>query len=79
MEKLREGDQQLITECLKPSSQLVERDLGEAKEDTFPGHRRTASANADISSWKIVVAADSSNRDSYDVLPDTPPCKIPSY
>lgn len=79
VEKLREGDQQLMTECLKPSSQLVEPGLGEAKEETLPGHRRTASANAEISSWKIVVAADSCNRDSYDFLPDTPPRKIPSF
>ncbi|XP_073032487.1 uncharacterized protein [Primulina eburnea] len=79
VEKLEEGDQQLMTECLKPSFQLVERGLWEAKEEKFPGHRRTASANAEIISWKILVATDSLHRGSSDVLPDTPPRKIPSF
>ncbi|XP_073125748.1 uncharacterized protein [Henckelia pumila] len=79
VQKLQEGDGQLVTECLKPSFQMVERGLGEAKVEKFPGHRRTASANPDFISWKIEVAADSLHRGSSDVVPDIPPRKIPSF
>lgn len=77
-ENSREGDQQGNNECSRSSSHLVELAQVEVKGDKFSGHRRTASASADIGSWKIVVADDVLH-DSSNAKPDRPPRKIPSF
>ncbi|XP_057794369.1 uncharacterized protein LOC131010749 isoform X2 [Salvia miltiorrhiza] len=73
-----EGDQQVNNECSRSSSHLVELAQVEGKGDKFSGHRRTASASADIGSWKIAVADDVLH-DSSSAKPDRPPRKIPSF
>ncbi|KAL6586347.1 hypothetical protein OROMI_001335 [Orobanche minor] len=75
----REGDQQGNNECSRSSSHLVELAQVEVKGDKFSGHRRTASASADIGSWKIVVADDVQHDSSTPTKPDRPPRKIPSF
>ncbi|KAL1546904.1 hypothetical protein AAHA92_23440 [Salvia divinorum] len=77
-EILREGDQQVNNECSRSSSHLVELAQVEGKGDKFSGHRRAASASADIGSWKIVVADDVLH-DSSSAKPERPPRKIPSF
>lgn len=77
-ENSREGDQQTGNECSRSSSHLVELGQVEGKGDKLQGHRRTASASADIGSWKIVVADDVLH-DSSNAKPDPPPRKIPSF
>lgn len=47
----------------------------EAKDAKFSGHRRAASASADIGSWKITVGDDVSPRGKKQY----PPRKIPSF
>lgn len=78
LENLREGDQPMNNECSRSSSHLVELAQVEDKGEKFPGHRRTASASADIGSWKIVVADDGLH-DPSGTKPDRPPRKIPSF
>ncbi|KAH6764861.1 hypothetical protein C2S52_013853 [Perilla frutescens var. hirtella] len=77
LENSREGDLQMNNECSRSSSHLVELAQVEGKGEKFPGHRRTASASADIGSWKIVVADDVLH-DSSIAKPDAPPRKIAS-
>lgn len=79
VESSQEADRIMMNECSRSSSNLVELDGVEAKEEKFPGHRRTASASAEIGSWKIVVADDASPHESSSVRPDPPPRKIPSF
>lgn len=75
----QEADRQTMTDCSRSSSHLVELDQVEGKEEKFSGHRRTASAGADIGSWKILVSDDSLPHDSLSVNPHQPPRKIPSF
>ncbi|KAG6402544.1 hypothetical protein SASPL_134740 [Salvia splendens] len=74
----REGDQQVNNECSRSSSHLVELAQVDGKGDKFSGHRRAASASADIGSWKIVVADDVLHNPS-SAKPDLPHRKIPSF
>ncbi|XP_047978934.1 uncharacterized protein LOC125220841 [Salvia hispanica] len=74
----REGDQQVNNECSRSSSHLVELAQVDGKGDKFSGHRRAASASADIGTWKIVVADDVLHNPS-SAKPDTPHRKIPSF
>ncbi|KAL2489192.1 syntaxin [Forsythia ovata] len=60
-------------------SHLVAWGQVEAKEEKLQGHRRTASAGADIGSWKIAVADDALPHSSSNLKPDPPPRKIPSF
>ncbi|KAL2471580.1 Syntaxin [Abeliophyllum distichum] len=69
---------QSMPECMS-SSHLVAWGQVEAKEEKLQGHRRTASAGADIGSWKIAVADDALLHSSSNLKPDPPPRKIPSF
>lgn len=73
-EKSGEDDKQSLPDCLKNPSNHVDRSLAEANEEKLLGHRRTASASADIGAWKIAVSDDVSN-----MQPQPPPRKIPSF
>lgn len=73
------SDQQTLNECSRSSSNLVDLAQMEGKDENYPGHRRTASANADIGSWKIVVVDDDLPHDSCAIKPDPPPRRIPSF
>ncbi|XP_051139180.1 uncharacterized protein LOC127256980 [Andrographis paniculata] len=77
----KEDDRPTITECSRSSSHLVElcQVQVEGKENSPPGHRRTASASADIESWKIAVADGHSAQDVSSVKPNRQPQKIPSF
>ncbi|KAK6160632.1 hypothetical protein DH2020_004013 [Rehmannia glutinosa] len=79
VENSQEADRQMMNECSRSSSHLVELGQVEVKEEKFPGHRRTASASADIGSWKIMVVDNALPNDSFSVKPDPPPRKIPSF
>ncbi|KAL3514394.1 hypothetical protein ACH5RR_027111 [Cinchona calisaya] len=74
-----EADKQSELKCpIKSSYSLVWNQV-ETKEEMLLGHRRTASASADIGSWKISVDQDASPQSSSDVQADPPPQKIPSF
>lgn len=81
VEKSQEADRQIVNEFSRSSSHLV--DLcpvqGEGKEVKSPGHRRTASASADIESWKIAVADDTFTHEPSSLKPDPKPRKTPSF
>ncbi|GER57621.1 syntaxin/t-SNARE family protein [Striga asiatica] len=62
----------------RSSAHLVELDQVSGKKEKFPGHRRTASASADIGSWKIMVPDDVLTHSQSKINPDPPPRKIPS-
>ncbi|KAL5706905.1 hypothetical protein ACHQM5_025011 [Ranunculus cassubicifolius] len=63
---------------LKNSSQSVEQDSDETKEDKVHGHRRAASAS-DLSAWKIAVADDSFPQSTSDGKPEHPIPRIVSF
>nr|GMC48177.1 syntaxin-61-like [Ipomoea batatas] len=71
--KLGEDGKQSMPGCLRNSSSQTDKGLAEANEDKL-GHRRTASASADIGAWKIAVSDDVST-----MQPQPPPRKIPSF
>uniref|UniRef100_A0A0E0EWS9 Syntaxin 6/10/61 N-terminal domain-containing protein n=1 Tax=Oryza meridionalis TaxID=40149 RepID=A0A0E0EWS9_9ORYZ len=62
------------------SSGSAESGLVSTKEETAPGHRRTASAYADIGSWTITIPDETNGIDeqSFDDLPKVPLVKSPS-
>ncbi|CAA0820402.1 Syntaxin/t-SNARE family protein [Striga hermonthica] len=62
----------------RSSAHLVELDQVNGKKEKFSGHRRTASASADIGSWKIMVSDDVLTHSQSKINPDPPPRKIPS-
>ncbi|GAB4839337.1 hypothetical protein Ancab_028864 [Ancistrocladus abbreviatus] len=71
-------DGELGPSCLKIPFPQAERHLEEGTGGKLSGHRRTASANADIGSWKIMVNEDefsqnSSNRQVEMVTPRRAP------
>ncbi|KAF2324294.1 hypothetical protein GH714_011768 [Hevea brasiliensis] len=47
---------ELTADCLKSSNHSVEWDSLDARDEKSHGHRRTASASADIGGWKIAIA-----------------------
>ncbi|PIA33088.1 hypothetical protein AQUCO_04200091v1 [Aquilegia coerulea] len=69
--------EEMMPDCSKNSCQSAEKDLEEPKEDKLRGHRRTASASADIGSWKIAVGDE--QRKSSDGQPDQPLPRIVSF
>ncbi|KAG9147151.1 hypothetical protein Leryth_005374 [Lithospermum erythrorhizon] len=75
---LQEVDKQMTAENSKESSYPLECNRPEAMEYSH-GHRRAASASADISSWKISVADDSFNPGSSNEQPGPTPRKVPSF
>lgn len=80
--EVRIGGNQLTmngeAECSKNCFLLNDSGKRAAKEEKVQGHRRTASANADIGVWKISVSGEDAPRRSFDERPDLPPRKIPS-
>ncbi|PON54246.1 Syntaxin 6, N-terminal [Parasponia andersonii] len=83
-EKLQGLDKELVLDCSKNSPRSAEwgsQDTREEKSlelEKLRGHRRTASASADIGSWKIAVFDDSLVPSSSNQLPEQPVRKIPS-
>ncbi|XP_059633487.1 uncharacterized protein LOC132276185 [Cornus florida] len=75
----QEIDKQLKPLSSKNSCNSVEWGLLEAREEKLSGHRRTASASADISAWKIAVADDVFPHSSPNGQPEVPPQRIPSF
>ncbi|KAK9270360.1 hypothetical protein L1049_025939 [Liquidambar formosana] len=76
----KETDKESALECSKNSNHSAERGLLESREEkVMPGHRRTASASADIGAWKIVVADDCFPQSSSNGQPEKPPRKVPSF
>ncbi|XP_019152998.1 PREDICTED: syntaxin-61-like [Ipomoea nil] len=73
MEKLGEEGKQSMFDGLRSSSSYADKCLAEINEDKL-GHRRTASASADIGAWKIAVSDDLSS-----MQPQAPPRKNPSF
>ncbi|KAG2663545.1 hypothetical protein I3760_16G036000 [Carya illinoinensis] len=65
-------------DCSKNSQDSAERDSVEAREDKSHGHRRTASASADIGAWKIVVPDVECQQSSSNGQTVLPLRKIPS-
>ncbi|KAK4352169.1 hypothetical protein RND71_027687 [Anisodus tanguticus] len=65
---------QSVLECSQNPSHSEDGVRGEAKDEKFMGHRRTASASADIGAWQIAVGNDVSIKE-----PAPPPRRIPSY
>ncbi|XP_008780898.1 uncharacterized protein LOC120103737 isoform X2 [Phoenix dactylifera] len=65
-------------ECSKNCFLLNESGRRETEEKKVQGHRRTASANADIGVWKISVSSEDAPRRSFDERPNLPLPKIPS-
>ncbi|XP_057532603.1 uncharacterized protein LOC130810522 isoform X1 [Amaranthus tricolor] len=64
---------------LKNKSYASGLHLIEGKYVKSPGHRRTASASADISSWDISVYDDENKRDSTKTWAEPRPRRVPSY
>lgn len=75
----QQADKQSEPTCSQNSPKSTECCQLEAKEEKLPGHRRTASASADIASWKIAVADDPFPQTSSNIQVDPPPRKIPSF
>ncbi|OMO70707.1 t-SNARE [Corchorus olitorius] len=71
-------DKESVAECSKNSSQSIEWSSSEAKGEKSYGHRRTASASADIGIWKIAIADDVLQQNSSNGQPSIPPRKVPS-
>ncbi|KAG9143658.1 hypothetical protein Leryth_017152 [Lithospermum erythrorhizon] len=75
---LQEVDKLAATENPKEASYPLEGGRLESMEYS-PGHRRSASASADISSWKISVSGDSFPPSSSNEKPGPTPRKLPSF
>ncbi|XP_072987404.1 uncharacterized protein [Typha latifolia] len=65
-------------ECVKNVNNVKGFGRLEKKQEKLQGHRRTASASADIGSWKILVSDEDAPRRSFEEQPRLPPLKIPS-
>ncbi|XP_044511183.1 uncharacterized protein LOC123229440 isoform X3 [Mangifera indica] len=63
---------------LTNSSQSVQWDSLEAMDEKPYGHRRTASACADVGTWNIAISDDGCQQNSSKEKPTLPPRKIPS-
>ncbi|XP_057503446.1 uncharacterized protein LOC130786988 [Actinidia eriantha] len=74
----QKADKHSAQDCSKNSRHSAEWNLVDDKEEKLPGHRRTASAGADIGAWKIVVDDDALLHTSSNGHPVPPPRKIPS-
>lgn len=72
-------DKDLAPDCLRNSHHSSEWGTVEAREDKSHGHRRTASASADIGAWKILVPGDEYPQNSSNVQAGLPVRKIPSF
>lgn len=72
--KWEECVNQSLLECSENPPHTEDGVRGEAIDEKFLGHRRTASASADIGAWQIAVGNDVSIKE-----PAPPPRRIPSY
>ncbi|KAJ8762576.1 hypothetical protein K2173_008015 [Erythroxylum novogranatense] len=77
-EKLLETERTLDNECSKNSTQSVERSSLQSREEKPHGHRRTASASADIGAWKIEITDNGFQLNSCIAHLPPPPPKVPS-
>lgn len=77
-ETLQVSDKELAPACSKTSIHSAERGSQETREEKALGHRRTASASADIGAWKISVFDDGYVPSSSNLQPNQPVRKIPS-
>ncbi|KAJ4965845.1 hypothetical protein NE237_017694 [Protea cynaroides] len=68
-----------VSVCSKNYSHSTELGSQETRDERLHGHRRAASANADISTWKIVVSDENFSRRSFDAMPDPPPPRVFSF
>lgn len=68
-----------VPHCSKNSGQSVEWSSSEAKGEKSHGHRRTASASANIGTWKIAIGGDVLEQNSSNGQPSIPPRKVPSF
>lgn len=76
----KEMDKESPSECSRNSCQSSEQALLESLEEKLKhGHRRTASASAEIGAWKIAITGDFSLQDSSNGQPPKPPRKVPSF
>ncbi|GLT58860.1 hypothetical protein SLA2020_317210 [Shorea laevis] len=75
-----ETPQEPVSDCLKNSSHSVDWGSLEAQGEKSHGHRRIASASADIGEWKIVIADAGFQQNPAPAKgqPPLPPRKIPS-
>lgn len=71
-------DRDSSPDCLKNSRHSAELGSVEARDDKSHGHRRTASASADIGAWKIIVPDDGYQQNSFNGQTGLPVRKIPS-
>uniref|UniRef100_M1BXW1 T-snare n=1 Tax=Solanum tuberosum TaxID=4113 RepID=M1BXW1_SOLTU len=72
--KWEEAVNQSLPECSENPLHSEDGVRGEAIDEKFLGHRRTASASADIGAWQIALGNDISIKE-----PAPPPRRIPSY
>uniref|UniRef100_A0A2P2JL62 Uncharacterized protein LOC105128816 isoform X1 n=1 Tax=Rhizophora mucronata TaxID=61149 RepID=A0A2P2JL62_RHIMU len=76
--KPQEIGKALVPDCPKNITQSIERDSLESREEKIHGHRRTASASADIGAWNIAISEGSCPLNSSNGQAIRPPRKIPS-
>lgn len=79
IENLQVTERESAPDCSKNSCGSSEWGSREAREEKSHGHRRTASASADIGSWKIAVYDDSHLPSSSNMMIEQPVRKIPSF
>lgn len=72
--KWEEGVYQTVLECSENPPHSEDGVRSESIDEKFLGHRRTASASADIGAWQIAPGNDVSIKE-----PVPPPRRIPSY
>ncbi|KAL8165984.1 hypothetical protein V2J09_007483 [Rumex salicifolius] len=65
--------------CLKNNCHPSEQHELEVKDERFLGHRRTASASADISSYNLVIHEEESASDSSNGQAEVLPRRVPSF
>lgn len=73
------SDKESASYCSKSSNHSAEWGSQDTREEKSQGHRRTASASADIGAWKISVFDDSYLPISNKGQPNQPVRKIPSF
>ncbi|KAJ8773275.1 hypothetical protein K2173_028452 [Erythroxylum novogranatense] len=78
LDKLPEMEKMSEPECSKNSTQSVGLNSLESREEKLHGHRRTASASADIGAWKIAIADGGFQVNSSTRHVPQPPRKVPS-
>ncbi|GLU04159.1 hypothetical protein SLE2022_213200 [Rubroshorea leprosula] len=75
----QEMEKEPVSNSLKNSRRSVDWGSSEARGEKSHGHRRTASASADIGDWQIVIADAGFQHNPAKGQPPLPPRKIPSF